>query len=994
MHLRLLFFSCFVTASTLLSAQVSFPLPAPSDQRDGLYAFTNATIYIDYKTVVENATLLIQKGIIVASGRDVRIPKEAVVINCTGKSIYPAFIEVYGAGYGLPVQAPAPQNNGASNTKRGAYAWNEALRPEYAAVQEFSTDSKSAGDWRRLGFGAILSFKADGIARGTGVLVSLNDSREHENIVTGKAANFFSFRKGSSNTTYPTALMGCIALLRQTYLDAQWYKDGGYKEEKNLGLEAWNDNKSLPQIFEADNKQDVLRIARIGQEFGVKYAVKTAGDDYQRLEEIKLSGQTLILPLNFPEAYDVKDPFDADQVSLRELKHWEMAPSNPARIEAAGIPFVLTTADLKEKSRFWEQLRKAIEHGLSEQAALKALTASPAELLRVADKMGTLQAGKLANFLVTSGNIFKSETKILQNWNKGAAFYFKDPADQMPAALNGTYQLQWDGRAASVMQIKGNSDAPEVFVQLSADTTKKTKINFSIENGIYFLSFAADSSEKAQIRLSGVFDGAQFSGQGKNAAGKWITWSAVKTNTLNDLVKDKSNSGNTPNTGVVCYPFGAFGWSQKPSAQDFVVRNATVWTSESNPVLEKTDVWVKEGKINKIGSKLNVPGNTLEIDGSGKFLSAGIIDEHSHIAVSRGVNEFGQESSAEVRIGDVLDAEDIDIYRQLAGGVTSSHILHGSANPIGGQTQLIKLRWGYAPEDLKFQNWPGFIKFALGENVKQSNNGGEVKRYPRTRMGVEQTFVDYFNRAKTYGQIKRSGGLYRKDLELEALLEIIEKQRFITCHSYVQSEITMMMRVATQFGFKINTFTHILEGYKVADKMAKHGVAGSTFSDWWSYKYEVVDAIPHNAKMMHDAGVLVCINSDDAEMARRLNQEAAKSVMYGGMSEADAWKMVTLNPAKALHVDERVGSIKEGKDADLVLWSANPLSVYAHADKTWVDGILFFDLDNDRLLRQAVQDERNRLIQKMLNNKKGGDNTEKPSPSKKYHHCDSQDDEG
>jgi imidazolonepropionase-like amidohydrolase len=383
----------------------------------------------------------------------------------------------------------------------------------------------------------------------------------------------------------------------------------------------------------------------------------------------------------------------------------------------------------------------------------------------------------------------------------------------------------------------------------------------------------------------------------------------------------------------------------------------------------------------------------VEIDGKGKHLTAGIIDEHSHIAVARSVNEEGQESSAEVRIADVLDSEDIDIYRQLAGGVTSSHILHGSANPIGGQTQLIKLRWGYAPEALKFQNWPGFIKFALGENVKQSNYG-DGRRYPHTRMGVEQTFADYFTRAREYGNVKKSGKTYRKDLEMEALLEILEKQRFITCHSYVQSEITMMMRVAERFGFKVNTFTHILEGYKVADKMARHGVGGSTFSDWWSYKYEVIDAIPQNAKLMADRGVVVSINSDDAEMARRLNQEAAKSVQYAGMKEVDAWKMVTLNPAKLLHVEDRVGSIKEGKDADLVLWSNNPLSVYARAEKTWVDGILFFDVQEDQRLQENVRLERNRLIQKMLNNKKGNEGNERPVPSKKYYHCDSQDDEG
>jgi imidazolonepropionase-like amidohydrolase len=383
------------------------------------------------------------------------------------------------------------------------------------------------------------------------------------------------------------------------------------------------------------------------------------------------------------------------------------------------------------------------------------------------------------------------------------------------------------------------------------------------------------------------------------------------------------------------------------------------------------------------------------IDGTGKHLTAGIIDEHSHIAVARSVNEGTQESSAEVRIGDALDSEDIDIYRQLAGGVTSSQLLHGSANPIGGQSQLIKLRWGYGPEELKFANWPGYIKFALGENVKQANWGDNFRtRYPQSRMGVEQVYLDYFTRAREYGQLKKSGKPYRTDLDLEALLEILDDKRHITCHSYVQSEITMLMRVAEKMNFKVNTFTHILEGYKVADKMARHGAGASTFSDWWAYKFEVYEAIPYNAKMMADRGLTVAINSDDAEMARRLNQEAAKSVLYGGMKEEDAWKMVTLNPARLLRIDDRVGSIKTGKDADLVLWNDHPLSIYATAENTWVDGILFYDRAEDARRRQWLQQERARLVQKLLQSKKGGEGGERPTASRRHYHCDDMLDEG
>jgi imidazolonepropionase-like amidohydrolase len=351
------------------------------------------------------------------------------------------------------------------------------------------------------------------------------------------------------------------------------------------------------------------------------------------------------------------------------------------------------------------------------------------------------------------------------------------------------------------------------------------------------------------------------------------------------------------------------------------------------------------------------------------------------------VNEGTQSVTSEVRIADVVNPDDVNIYRQLSGGVTASHLLHGSANTIGGQSQLIKLRWGADAEELKFEGADPFIKFALGENVKQSNWGDRQReRFPQTRMGVEQVLTDAFTRARDY---EKAGPGKRRDLELDALVEILNSKRFITCHSYVQSEINMLMHVADSFHFHVNTFTHILEGYKVADKMRQHGAGAGTFADWWAYKMEVQDAIPYNATIMQRVGVNVAINSDDAEMARRLNQEAAKSIKYGDMTEEEALKLVTLNPAKLLHVDARVGSIKAGKDADLVLWSDNPLSIYAKADKTLVDGIVYFDREKDLELRQRINTERNRLVLKMLGEKKKGTPTQKATTTlEEMYHCE------
>jgi imidazolonepropionase-like amidohydrolase len=419
-----------------------------------------------------------------------------------------------------------------------------------------------------------------------------------------------------------------------------------------------------------------------------------------------------------------------------------------------------------------------------------------------------------------------------------------------------------------------------------------------------------------------------------------------------------------------------------PTAETVLFKNATVWTCEKDGILQNTDVLIENGKIKAIGKNLSAPDAKI-VDATGKHLSPGIVDEHSHIAVAGSVNEGTQAVTAEVRIADVLNPEDINLYRQLAGGVTTSHILHGSANPIGGQTQLIKHRWGVLADEMKFEGADGFIKFALGENVKQSNwgipEGTPNMRFPQTRMGVEQVYYDEFTRAKEYKAARAvKGNHVRRDLELDAIVEILDKKRFITCHSYVQSELNMLMHVGDSMGFQVNTFTHVLEGYKVADKMKARGIAGSTFSDWWAYKMEVADAIPYNGKILHDMGIVTAFNSDDEEMARRLNQEAGKAVAYGHMSEEEALKLVTLNPAKMLHVDSRVGSLKVGKDADIVLWSADPLSIYAVCEQTYVDGIPYWDIDKDAANQKAMKADEERIIQKMIAAKNKGAVTQRP----------------
>lgn len=975
--------------ATVVLAQQTFPVNGVADPRTGCYAFTNATIVKDGQTTLSNATLIIREGKITAVGTSVTIPSDAVVVNCSGKYIYPSLVDIY-TDYGMPTRETTSgttrgfggffQQQFATNTK-GAYGWNQAIRSQFNASEVFATDPAKAKTLRDVGFGSVLTLDKDGIARGTGAFVTLSDLKENLVIVKQKATANYSFSKGTSTQSYPSSMMGSVALLRQTYLDGQWYKTNPAKEGVNLSLQAWNDNQSLPQVFDASDKWSVIRADRIGDEFGVQYIIKTGGDDYQRINDIVATKAPLILSLNFPQAQDVEDPNDARFVSLRDMKNWELAPTNPGVVEKANIPFCLTSADLRDVKQFWTNLRKAIEYGLSEAKAFDALTKTPATWLGVYDKVGSLDQGKLANFLITNGPLFNEKTSIIENWVQGEKYEVKE---DLWNDVKGQYNLvinETNGPRNFILDVKSANAAN---ILLGADTLtgklnydgKLIKLSFSTTparrpagNGGGFPNGGFQGGRggrgNAGFRLSGVNNGDIWQGNGEDSAGNAVLWSAT-------LVKASQNEADTSShrkfplrLGKVDYPFGAYGWDTLPKQETILIKNATVWTNEKEGILKNADVLVKNGKIAQVGKNLS-DASARVIDGTGKNLTPGIIDEHSHIAAFS-INEGAASVTSEVRIADNLNPEDINIYRELSGGVTTAHILHGSANTIGGQTQLIKLRWGVNDEDLKFKGADPFIKFALGENVKRTASSQGNTRYPDTRMGVEEVQMDAFTRAKDYeNQLKALPAATRRNLELDALVEIMNKKRFITCHSYVQSEITELMRVAEKFGFKVNTFTHILEGYKVADKLKVHGSNASTFSDWWAYKLEVQDAIPYNATIMQKMGLNVCINSDDAEMARRLNQEAAKSVKYGGMSEEDAFKMVTLNPAKALHVENKVGSIKVGKDADLVLWSDNPLSVYAVALYTIIDGTIYFDRQHDLKLRKEIASERNRLIQKMI----------------------------
>jgi len=1002
-------------------AQVPVPTNGVKESAPRVVAIKNADIIVSPNKKIEKGMILIEDGIISAIGKQFLVPKDAVIYDYSGKTVVPAFIESH-SDYGIPKAKPSEWSPRPQLERKidGPQYWNEAIKPEKNAAQNFQIDTKRLEAYQKMGFGVAVTHENDGIIRGTSSAVLLADLAYKKTMIKANCGGVFSFQKGVSRQTYPSSQMGAIALIRQALYDAQYYKENGDCINDNLSLQALNDQLALPLVFELTDKLEVLRAKKIADEFGLNFAYLGGGNEYERIDEFRGFKTPIILPLKFPDAFDVKDPFVARHIPLGDLKHWEMAPANPAVLQKEDIPFMLTSKGHDKASEFWAALHKAMEHGLSKEKAIAALTTLPAEWFHL-DDFGTLEVNKVASFTVFSEDPFEfKESEVMASWSAGVPFVHKKTED---ADVRGKYNILLAGDIKYPIEIVGKANAPSAKVttykfieyenkEPTIDTVK-VKVNVSVEGNDVSLHFNVDDNHfKGAITLHGKYNRkvGVMEGQGSLPNGKWIKWGAIKNDKHQE--KDKNNRIIIDTTFVnkTWYPNMAYGFDTLPKKKTYVLRNATVWSNEKEGIIKEGTVIVRDGKINFVGKGgYSIPTGAIEIDASGMHITSGIIDEHSHIAISKGVNEGGQTNSAEVSIADVVRSDDINIYRQLSGGVTAAQLLHGSANAIGGQSALIKLKWGAAPDEMLIPEAPKFIKFALGENVKQANWGDfQTIRFPQTRMGVEQVFYDAFIRSKKYHEEweaynsmnerqRQRKGIKKpaRDLELEIVWEIVNSERFISCHSYVQSEINMLMHVADSMGFKVNTFTHILEGYKVADKMLKHGAGASTFSDWWAYKFEVQDAIPYNASLMHEQGLVVAINSDDAEMGRRLNQEAAKALKYGGMKEEDAWKMVTLNPAKLLRLDDRMGSLKEGKDADVVIWTANPLSINAKVASVFIDGVLLYDYKVDTKKQLQNQKERARIINTMLKENQAGKPTQNFVKKKQLHwHCDTMGEEG
>lgn len=964
-----------IVSSWNLSAQTK-PTDNIGSHPISVFALKNAKIVIDPNKTIEKGTIIIRDQMIESVGASVTIPKDAIEVDLSGKTVYAGFIDPYSI-YGLKDEVkPA-----AGATPPGPNSWNPKVTPEKVAISLFSTDDKAAERLRASGLTTVQLIPKIGIIKGYSSVVMLGNGSTESQILSNKNLLTTSIRaSGMWTDPYPSSQMGIIALTRQVFYDAQWYGSAlsafQKKPTTNKAPEfdpALNELNQFfqsrqPLIMESSTELEIVRNAKIANEFGLKAVFVGTGTEYKNIDDIKALNSTLIIPVNFTEAPDVTSPEKILTTTADDLLAWDYSPENAKILETNKVTFAFTTKDLKDPSSYLSNIRTTVKRGLSETTALAALTTIPAQLIGAEKMLGSIEAGKTANLTITSGNVFDDQTSVQQVWISGTRY---DVKQEPVVNFNGVWVSS--SNKISQIEIKGSSPNLTISAKINGKTVKfKTaKPEFEQLNG----SFDTDS-----LGMKGVAS-VSFTkiGQQLTAA---ILWPELKSESLNltfkEEVKEDSKKLDKKQTVQMAsfpltYPFGSYGRETKLPDQpnQILVKNTTVWTSTDKGILTDTDLLIEKGKIKSVGKNLTASKDAVVIDGKGKHITAGIIDAHSHSAISGGINEGGQAMTSEVRIQDVINPYDINIYYQLAGGVTTANIMHGSANAIDGQTQTIKYRWGGNAQDLFFQNALPGIKFALGENPKRSSSSSS-NRYPQTRLGVNNIIRDYFEHAidykkqwTEYNQSKK-GIAPRRDLELDALVEILNGQRTIHCHSYVQSEILGLISIADELGFKVGTFQHVLEGYKTAAEIKKHGAMASTFSDWWGYKYEVIDAIPYNAPIMNKVGIVVSFNSDSDELARRLNMEAAKAVKYGGIPQEEAIQFVTINPAKQLGIDKYVGSLEVGKDADFVIWSESPLSSFSKPEQTWIDGRLYFDLKQDDTSRNKIKQIKNDLVQKVL----------------------------
>jgi imidazolonepropionase-like amidohydrolase len=974
----------FAVVGTLVAAAT---VPTQSadvrpDYRPAAYAVRGARIVPVSTASIESGTVVVRNGVIESVGpvESTMIPFDAEIIDGAGMVVYPGFLDAY-TTLGTPAGAVRSQTGAGRPPRFEEYAYastavdnRNGITPEFEVSGVFELADDAAVERRKLGFTDIVAAPGGAIAAGQSALASTSGAPRREVVVKAPIGLHLSLRPpvepapppgpddnpaitqrrgrgAGGGAGYPTSLMGVVSHLRQAMLDAEhdheahayYDKYGGPRPAHDPALKSLYAarHRALPVWWEANTRDEIHRALDLAEEFGTDAVIVGGREAWKVADRLKQKDVPVVLRVDFPD--ETKPPTEADyrkrpvsertdalRVLTERHAKWKERVSNAAALAKAGVRFSFSSDGVAKADTFHAKVRTVIANGLSADSAVAALTQRSAEIAGVGTRLGSIEKGKLGHIVVMTGNYDSPRSRVRYVLADGQKFDLdKDRSATTPAKKRF-------GGGGGGAEGKGKADP----------TTPKTEDDQPTKDE------AAKTKAEAAKDQPAPAPPAKTKDEPKTEGDAPAKTEAAKTQAANAAAAAPKTADDQPPSTPFTDVSTELEADRKPAIHtggNVLIKDVTILTVAEAGTIPKGSILVKDGKIAAIGHELPAPEGVTVIDGSGLVAMPGIIDTHSHMAIQGGVNEMSLSIVPEVRVKDVVDGNDPTIYRALAGGVTTARLLHGSANTIGGQDVVIKLRHGKAGRDmiLRDDKRPQGVKFALGENVTRRTG-----RFPNTRMGVEATIERAFDEARAYKaewdaynktkSTSQAGPPPRRDLRLEALSEIVGGNYKIHSHCYRLDEILMLLRVASRYGVRVQSLQHVLEGYKVAPEIAAHGASASTFSDWWAYKVEAYDAIPYNAALLTEAGVRVCIKSDSEELVRHLYLEAAKMVKYGAVPEFKALEMITMNPARELGLEHRVGSIDVGKDADISIFNGHPFDAFSRCELAIVDGEVVF----------------------------------------------------